>query len=151
MPITPSWNKWIVLSLCKYSKGYFGNDYLWIQGEEVDKKRPAERFELRFLGPDIISQTQDMSTLHLTVNCQIATVRTPIEIEKHLLRVGKAQCLLAQCIPVYRYGTDPILDDKSLFGHLQQISNVDTTSFGTVDSVSSVERSTVEATYKISI
>ena len=140
------------MSLSDYIQSQIGVDeYLWVQGMLRPKNEPVERYEVRFLGPDVISNTIDMSTIHLTINCQITTLRTPTNLETHLMRVGKSICMLTQCISVYKYGSDPVLDDKSLFGHLQQISNVDTTSFGAVDPVSSAERSTVEATYKITI
>lgn len=147
--MTPSWNKWIVLSIADYTQTYLSGEYLWVQGTVRQKNEPSQRYELRFLGPDVITHTEDSTELHLTINCQISTVRTPDNVETHLMRVGKVQCMLAQCISAYKFGKDPVLDDRTLFGHLQQISNVDTTSFGTVDPVSSVERSTVEATYKV--
>ena len=150
--IFPSYNKWIILSLSDYIQTYFGSvDYVWFQGMLRPKNEPTQRYEIRYLGPDIISQTQDMDTIHIAVNCQITTVKTPGDIESHLIRVGNAQTMLRQCISVYRLGSDPVMDTKTLLGNLQQISNVETTSFGTVDPVSSAERSTVEVTYKIVI
>ena len=146
-----SWTKWVVLSIAKHAQTCFLNEYLFVQGLTFEKNKPPNRYELRYLGPDIISQTADMSAIHITLNCQISTVRSPTNIEDHLMRIGKAQDFLTTCIPVYKYGSDTVLDDKSLFSQLQQISNVETTILGTIDPVTSVERSTVEATYKMSI
>jgi hypothetical protein len=144
-----SWNKWIVLSLSDYFQENISPDYYWIQGMFRPKNMSSNRIEIRYLGPDIISITQDTTVIHITINIQICTQRTPDNAEDHLCRVGNMQSILTQCISVNKYGSDPTLDDKSLLGHLQQISNVDTTSFGAIDPVSSIERSTVEATYKI--
>lgn len=146
----PNWTKWIVLSIAKYAQDYFGANNIWFQGQLKEKMSPLAKFELRYLGPDIISQTANESELEIILNCQIATQRSAAnDIELHLSRVGTAQALLAQCIPVYRYGSNSAIDDGAFLNHLQQRSNVDTTSFGTIDPVSSVERSTVEAKYCI--
>ena len=146
-----SLTKWTVLSIAKYAQTVFADNYLFVQGLTFEKNKPPNRFELRYLGPDIISQTADMSTLHITINCQICTVRTPDNIEDHLMRVGLAQTFLAQCIPMYKYGSDSTIDDGTQFSIMQQISNIETSILGTVDPVTSVERSTVEASYKIMI
>lgn len=146
--MTPSWTKWIILSLNDYTKTYFGSDIFWIQGTEKAKNLPADRYEIRFLGPDINQVTSDETVIRLTVNCQVSTVKDTDNLEKHLMRVGKAQVYLAKCIGVYKYGSDVILDTQDRFANLQLDSDIQATTFG-VDSVSRVERTNVEAAYKI--
>lgn len=147
-------NKWVVLSAANWLRTYITNYdstfYVWVQGSKKPQPQPSDRFEIKFLGPDIISQTKDMFTVHITMNCQVLTVQDNAHVDRHLQRVGLAQSMFVNCIPVYKYGsTDD--DDASLYYPLQQISNVQTTPYGTVDVVSNIERTTVEVVYKVVI
>jgi hypothetical protein len=147
-----SWTKWVILSVCEHAKTHFGSDAFYVRGLTVmEKNKPPEKYELVYMGPDIITHNQSEATIHLVINCQVSTVRTASNLETHLRRVGKAQTLLSSCIPIYRYGSDSIVDNKSRFGQLQRCSNIETLLQGAIDPVSTIERSTVEAAYKLAI
>lgn len=149
----PSWTKWIVLSLNDYIQTYINtidpNSYLWFQDTLKPPTPPGDRYEVMYNGPDTRSQTADCNTIHIIVNCQVCTLRTLTNIEKHLMRIGNVKSMLKQCIPTYKYGSDSILDTQEQWYFLQQTSDVMVTTFGTIDPVSTIQRTTVEATYKI--
>lgn len=153
MSETPSWTKWIVLSLNDYIKTYLNNigpsDYIWFQDTLKESNPPGDRYEVMYQGPDTRSQTADCNTIFIIVNCQICTLRTLNNIEKHLIRIGNVKSMLKQCIQVYKYGSDSINDTLEPWYFLQQTSDVMTTPFGTIDPMSKIQRTTVEATYKI--
>ncbi|MDE1971185.1 MAG: hypothetical protein KGI50_06465 [Patescibacteria group bacterium] len=121
--------------------------FVWIQGMKRPKVEPTDRFEIKYLGPDIILQTQDMFEAHLTINCQIITVQDDT-LDKHLGRVGLVQSMFITCIPIYKYGSASG-DDGSYYYPLQLMSNIQTTGFGTLDPVSNSERTTVEVVYRM--
>lgn len=146
---SPSWTKWVVLSFYDYVKTYMATDYFWIQGTFKKANQPNDRYEIRFIGPDTHTQTADNSLLTITFNCQVVTLKVENDLEKHLKRIGKAKVMFPQCIQVYKYGSDNVNDDQTSWYMMQQISDVTVTPLGPIDPVSNVERSTVEATYKI--
>ncbi len=143
------WTKWIILSVSSYVTTFFGSDYVWVQDNDKPTVLPPNRFELRYLGPDITCQTRNTFEFNLKLNCQIITAKQSSSIEQHLLRIGKAQKMLAKCITVYKLGSDLVIDDRTQLNSLQLNSDIMTTPFGTIDPVSSIVRSTVEASYKM--
>lgn len=145
------WMKWIILSLSKYVQTYFASDYVWIQDMERKPNPPTDRYELRYMGPDFEIQQPDVTLCKLTLNCQIITGQQTNDMEAHLLRVGKALKMLAVCLPVYKYGRNATIDDKTQFNQFQLDSDITTTGFGTIDPVSRCVRTTVEASYKMTI
>lgn len=141
--------KWLILSIAKFAQTTFGNDKFIMSGFEDAKNEEVEKYTLRFLGPDIIEHDKDNITMCIVLNCLVATSVTPQTSERHFIRIGKAQKLLRSCIPIYKYGSDNIIDTKARIGQLQLMSNVECANFGRFDPVSSVEKSTVEAAYKV--
>ncbi len=144
--------KWVVLSLAKYLTEFLAPDYVWIIGtRRPNTDLSPDRFEIKYLGPDIIGQQRNYTKLELAVNCQIITLLDPMLIDRHLYRVGRAQKMLTTCIPTYRYGSNEDTDDKSEYFPLQRKKEITTTCFGVLDPSSSSERTTVEATYFVEI
>lgn len=145
------WMKWITLSVSDYIAKFFVNDYVWMQDMVRPNQMPSDRYEVRYTGPDFTIVSRDSFDCELTLNCQIVTGQITNEMESHLLRIGNAQKMLAVCIPVYKFGTNPVTDTKLQLSTLQLTSGIMTTPFGSIDPVSRLVRSTVEASYKMTI
>lgn len=135
-------NRWVFNSVSKHFRDGLSN--VIVQGDLRVAAEPAERYEVRFLGPDW-SENGSEYIVKLTVNVVIRSANTKESPTRHNNRIGAVLPLLS-CIRIKRYGAQPT-DDQTSVDVFTRMGDVRTTPFDVVDPVSKIMLTTLECDF----
>ncbi len=146
--INVNWPRWIKASVANHFNNNLDNVYMYVEGEERKREEPNNRFELRMDGPDINDPSDNYFVLDLSVNLLIRILRSNDNYKLERMK-GTGTAAFTGSIDIYKYGTDADVDDQSLLGCMDRVSNILVVDFGLVESPSNVIYATIESTYQL--
>lgn len=151
------WTRWIHASLSKYFKDFAKPKgvTLFIEAEVKAPESLKDKVEMRWDGPYATQLTRYEWRLNIEINMLVTSQAGGIDAHKHKKIVGIVQSMFAPTISVFKLGDLKDVDTEQLLGCLQLRSDdreaVVTSYFGKTGPDVSLEQSTVEAHYKMSL
>lgn len=157
--IDPNWYRWFMSSIYDhFKKGVIDpisqQPLIKINFDNEDQQTTAGRgktdsLEFKHMGPDFRFIAANECDVTITINIMVVTYMAISDPFRNMTNVGLAQSLFTPCIPIFKYGPNEDIDDRTQLTLIQtDDNNVKTTSFGTLDPTSRLLRTTVESTYK---
>lgn len=159
MAADPNWSRWIKASTFKalQDAATAAIPGLLVYKEAEVRKTNQEQawVELRMDGP--FAQERTMGQWHLEVDLDVLCMQNVDRDLYHIDRlIGVAMAALVERIPVYKYGSDPRVDDQTLLFCLTQDTKgvndgVHVHQFGQTDSKILQVQASVSAKYYVDI
>lgn len=150
--LSPNIDRWVFASISAHFDSLRSGLPMFIEGQVRDTLAMKEFIELRVDGPYRTEVSKGYWKLYVEINvlCQHT-----MEDDYHRMRqiTGIVAAIFTDCISVYKYGPDAVVDDQSYIGMLKRLdndkgrNNLQTSHFGQVDPVNHLEQATVESHY----
>lgn len=154
--MNPNWVRWIQASFLKHFKdASTGIVTMFVEG--MDRSALAEQrswIEVRVDGPVGHAYSRTYYELDVECNVVISTMRDTKKLYSHDQLIGNVSSWFPHTMSVFKYGTDPIIDDGTLVScmRLRPILDGDReiriSKFGQVDPNVAMFQSTVEGHYR---
>lgn len=147
-------NRWIFASCSKFLSDKRGTVKLYIEGQ--DRSVTEEDYaQLRYSGPFWNQYSPKDYLLRIELNILISCIKDDRDNHKIFRMTGIFEKALESSIPVYKYGTDSVIDTRAYIGCLERVLNgseeITTHHWGQVDPSIRILQSTIESHYKIDI
>lgn len=151
------WTRWIHASLAKYFKEFAKPKGvpLFIEAEVKAPDKLNDKVEMRWDGPYCRQLTRTQWTAAIEINMLVTSQAGGVDAYKHKKIVGVVQSMFTPTISVFKLGNLKDIDNEQLLGCLQLRSEdreaIVTSYFGKVGPDVTLEQSTVEAHYKMTL
>ncbi len=149
MAVNQNWSRWFLASIRdSLVVGWADFESIPIYVESATKEYANEYVEIRTNGPVYMPYPGNQYRLELDVNLLIHLAHDHLTTQRMSHLTGKVASLFVKSIGIYRYGTP---GDNSQLGCAQLEGQIVTNDFGQKDLKSTIQQSTVEGLYALTL
>ncbi len=148
------WPRWIQASVDKFMKVSVGTVYSVpvyndFQTQPVPQVSP--RLEYAINGPEINDLSAGVTFLDVQIVVLASTVKSDVNWQAMSTLQGIAQAALPGCIPVYKYGSDGIIDTQAQLGILVRQDRIRVLGMGHQDKSNTLRQVGLMANYRMDL
>lgn len=145
------WNRWIAASLGTFFESKKGGLKFVFEGQH--NLENTDFIEMRWTGPEWLQPSKNQYVGEVVVNILVKAIKSDTDTHKIYRMVGIVEKAFESCIPIKKYGNNPIVDDREvIIGYLILTpdggKDIRTEHFGVVSPSVPLIQSTVEGTYR---
>ena len=146
------WPRWIAASINKHFDARKGSLPLFVEGMHRETRDEKDFLELRQDGPYLTELSKGVWRVYMEVNILIQSAMD----DSNMYRIYQDVGIVVQActdIPIYKYGSDPLIDDGSLLGCLKVVADhrgkerIQVNHFGKINPSVPLIQATVEVHY----
>lgn len=150
-----NWPRWAFASFSKHFATQFAVApaiHLFVEGDDRDTAELKDFAEFRMDGPRIRKLSKGYYRLWVPVNILVQSTMDSEDTHRILRTIGRAVDSFHPTISIYKYGTDPVIDDSTLLICMKLMDNktdeLRVNHFGQVDTTTRLRQATVEGHYE---
>lgn len=153
--MNPNLDRWIYASICQHFTSRITSVPVCIEGARNLLADRKQSIEIRCDGPYYTELSKDYWRAYIEVNLLIQSAKVNNDMYAIRRLTGMVVGAFTQCITVYKYGSDAVIDDGSVvdvFIRMDGTSDrekIQVSHFGQVEPTVQLEQATVEAHYEM--
>lgn len=155
--INEHWARWIFASVCKHFDSKRGTLPMFVEGQQRATRGVQDFIELRLDGPDFNESSKNYWKAYIEINILIQSSMTDGDFHKIHRTTGLVSAAFVSSIPVYKYGSAPLIDTGAHIGCLDIVDNkfdkerIKVRHFGQVNPDTQLMQASVEGHYEMSL
>ena len=150
-----NWPRWAFASFSKHFATQFAVAPaipLYVEGDDRDTARLKDFAEFRMDGPRIREMSKGYYRLYIPVNILVQSTMDSQDTHRIYRTVGRAVEAFTDTISIFKFGTDPVIDDSTLLVCMtlmkDKLNELKVNHFGQVDTTTRLQQATVEGHYE---
>lgn len=149
------WPRWVFASFSKHFAAQFAADpaiHCFVEGDDRDTANRKDFVEFRMDGPRIREMSKGYHRLYVPVNILVSSKMDEQDTHRLYRSVGRAVSAFTDSVSVFKYGSDPVIDDSTLLTCMlimrDKLNDLKINHFGQVDPITRLQQTSVEAHYE---
>jgi hypothetical protein len=149
------WARWIFASVCKHFDAKRGTIPMFVEGQQRVTRSLQDFIELRLDGPDFNEASKDYWSAYVEINVMIQSSMVDTDFHRIHRTVGVVSAAFTSAIPIYKYGTAPLIDTGAQIGCLSLVDDkynkerIKVRHFGQVNPDTQLMQASVEGHYEM--